>query len=237
MAEKLKVLFVASEGVPFAKTGGLADVVGTLPYALQELGVEVKVLMPYYGAVKQGKLPTVRVIQDLEVTLPEPLNLPFDLMAPESPDYPFWFVARDEFYERSQLYGTPKGDYFDNLERFAFFSGAVLPICREMDFKPDLIHCHDWQSSLVPVYLKNHWAWAEAMAGTKTVLTIHNLAYQGLFPRSKFPRLGLDRSLFSMDGLEYYDQINLLKGGMIFSDAITTVSPRYSQEIQTPEFG
>ena len=237
MAEKLKVLFVASEGVPFAKTGGLADVVGTLPYALQELGVEVKVLMPYYGAVKQGKLPTVRVAEDLEVTLPEPLNLPFDLMAPESPDYPFWFVARDEFYERSQLYGTPKGDYVDNLERFAFLSGAVLPICREMDFKPDLIHCHDWQSSLVPVYLKNHWAWAEAMAGTKTVLTIHNLAYQGLFPRSKFPRLGLDRSLFSMDGLEYYDQINLLKGGIIFSDAITTVSPRYSQEIQTPEFG
>ena len=94
MAEKLKVLFVASEGVPFAKTGGLADVVGTLPYALQKLGVEVKVLMPYYGAVKQGKLPTVRVAEDLEVTLPEPLNLPFDLMAPESPDYPFWFVAR-----------------------------------------------------------------------------------------------------------------------------------------------
>ena len=237
MPEKLKVLFVASEGVPFAKTGGLADVVGTLPYALQELGVEVKVLMPYYGAVKQGKLPTVRVIEDLEVTLPEPLNLPFDLMAPESPDYPFWFVARDEFYERSQLYGTPKGDYFDNLERFAFFSGAVLPICREMAFKPDVIHCHDWQSSLVPVYLKNHWAWAEVMAGTKTVLTIHNLAYQGLFPRGKFPRLGLDRSLFNMDGLEYYDQINLLKGGIIFSDAITTVSPRYAQEIQTPEFG
>jgi starch synthase len=237
MAEKLKVLFVASEGVPFAKTGGLADVVGTLPYALQELGVEVKVLMPYYGAVKQGKLPTVRVAEDLEVTLPEPLNLPFDLMAPESPDHPFWFVARDEFYERSQLYGTPKGDYFDNLERFAFFSGTVLPICREMNFKPDLIHCHDWQSSLVPVYLKNHWAWDEAMAGTKTVLTIHNLAYQGLFPRSRFPRLGLDRSLFGMDGLEYYDQVNLLKGGIIFSDAITTVSPRYSQEIQTPEFG
>ena len=185
MAEKLKVLFVASEGVPFAKTGGLADVVGTLPYALQELGVEVKVLMPYYGAVKQGKLPTARVAEDLEVTLPEPLNLPFDLMAPESPDYPFWFVARDEFYERSQLYGTPKGDYFDNLERFAFLSGAVLPICREMDFKPDLIHCHDWQSSLVPVYLKNHWAWAEAMAGTKTVLTIHNLAYQGLFTQEQ----------------------------------------------------
>jgi len=237
MAEKLKVLFVASEGVPFAKTGGLADVVGTLPSALQSMGVEVKVLLPYYGAVKQGKVPTVRVVENLEVMLPEPLNLAFDLMAPASPDYPFWFVARDEFYERSQLYGTPKGDYFDNLERFAFFSATVLPVCREMGFKPDLIHCHDWQSSLVPVYLKNHWAWGELMAGTKTVLTIHNLAYQGLFPRNKFPRLGLDRSLFNIDGLEYYDQINLLKGGIIFSDAITTVSPSYAQEIQTPEFG
>ncbi len=110
MAEKLKVLFVASEGVPFAKTGGLADVVGTLPYALKELGVEVKVLLPYYGAVKQGKIPTAPVAENLEVPLLEPLHHHFDLMAPTSADYPFWFVARDEFYERSQLYCTPKGD-------------------------------------------------------------------------------------------------------------------------------
>ena len=237
MAEKLKVLFVASEGVPFAKTGGLADVVGTLPYALMELGVEVKVLLPYYGAVKQGKIPTATVAENLEVSLSEPLNYAFDLMAPTSPDYPFWFVARDEFYERSQLYGTPKGDYFDNLKRFAFFSAAVLPVCRALDFHPDLIHCHDWQSALVPVYLRNRWAGEEILAGTKTVLTIHNLAYQGLFPRNKFYLLGLDLSLFGMDGLEYYNQINLLKGGIIGADAITTVSPRYSQEIQTPEFG
>jgi starch synthase len=237
MAEKLKVLFVASEGVPFAKTGGLADVVGTLPYALQELGAEVKVLMPYYGAVKQGKISTAPVAENLEVPLLDPLNVPFDLMAPTSPDYPFWFVARDEFYERSQLYGTPKGDYFDNLKRFTYFSASVLPVCRAMEFKPDLIHCHDWQASLAPVYLKNHWAWEELRAGTKTVLTIHNLAYQGLFPRNKFYLLGLDLSLFGIDGLEYYNQINLLKGGIIWSDAITTVSPRYSKEIQTAEFG
>jgi starch synthase len=232
------VLFVASEGIPFAKTGGLADVVGTLPYALQNLGVEVKVLLPYYGAVKQGKIPTVAVAKDLEAPLPEPLNLSFDLMAPISPDYPFWFVARDEFYERSQLYGTARGDYFDNLERFAFFSAAVLPICRTMEFKPDLIHCHDWQSSLIPVYLKNLWdGKEEALSGTKSLLTIHNLAFQGLFSKGKFPRLGLGQSLFGINGLEYYGQINLLKGGIVFADAITTVSPRYSKEIQTPEFG
>ena len=238
MAEKLRVLFVAPEGIPFAKTGGLADVVGTLPYALQKLGVEVKVLLPYYGAVKQGKIPTVMVAEDLEAPLPEPLNLSFDLMAPSSPDYPFWFVARDEFYERSQLYGTARGDYFDNLDRFAFFCAAVLPTCRAMEFKPDLIHCHDWQSSLVPVYLKNLWGGKEeALSGTRSLLTIHNLAYQGLFAKGKFPRLGLDWSLFGINGLEYYDQINLLKGGIVFADAITTVSRRYSEEIQTPEFG
>ena len=237
MAKQLRVLFVASEGVPFAKTGGLADVVGTLPDALKDLGVEVKVLMPYYGALKQGKISTATVAEDLEAPLPYPLNLAFDLMAPTSPDYPFYFVARDEFFERSQLYGTPKGDYFDNLERFAFFSAAVLPVCQALDFHPHVIHCHDWQSALVPVYLKNRWQEEPVLAGAKSLLTIHNLAYQGLFPQDRYHLLGLDWSLFCIDGLEYYGQINLLKGGIICADAITTVSPTYSQEIQTPEFG
>jgi starch synthase len=236
MGRKLRVLFVASEGVPFAKTGGLADVVGTLPHALGELGVEVKVLMPYYGMVKQGKVDTTLIAEDLEVNLGV-LRHHFNLMAPATSNLPFYFVERDEFYERSQLYGTPRGDYFDNLERFAFFSGAVLPFCRALDFHPDLIHCHDWQSALVPVYLHHRWAGEDILAGTKTVFTIHNLAYQGLFPQDKYPLLGLDRSFFSIDGLEYYGQINLLKGGIISADVVTTVSPRYSVEIQTPEFG
>jgi starch synthase len=208
MGQKLRVLFVASEGVPFAKTGGLADIVGTLPQALEELGVEVKVLMPYYGMVKQGKTPTTLIAEDLEVNLGL-INHSFNLMAPAAPGSPFYFVERDEFYERSQLYGTPRGDYFDNLERFAFFSGAVLPFCRALDFHPDLIHCHDWQSALVPVYLRHRWAGEDILAGAKTVFTIHNLAYQGLFPRDKYPLLGLDWSFFSIDGLEYYDQINV----------------------------
>jgi len=236
MGRKLRVLFVASEGVPFAKTGGLADVVGTLPQALEDQGVEIKVLMPYYGMVKQGKVPTSLIAEDLEVNLGA-LNHPFNLMAPATPGSPFFFVERDEFYERSQLYGTPRGDYFDNLERFAFFCGAVLPFCRALDFQPDLIHCHDWQSALVPVYLSQRWAGETILAGTKTVFTIHNLAYQGLFPKEKYPLLGLDWSFYTINGLEYYGKINLLKGGIISADAVTTVSPRYSQEIQTPEFG
>ena len=135
MGQKLRVLFVASEGVPFAKTGGLADIVGTLPQALEELGAEVKVLMPYYGMVKQGKVPTTLIAEDLEVNLGL-IKHTFNLMAPAAPGSPFYFVERDEFYERSQLYGTPRGDYFDNLERFAFLSGAVLPFCRALDFAP-----------------------------------------------------------------------------------------------------
>jgi starch synthase len=236
MGQKLRVLFVASEGVPFAKTGGLADVVGTLPQALLDLGVEVKVLMPYYGMVKQGKAPTTLIAEDLVVNLGL-INHSFNLMAPATSGSPFYFVERDEFYERSQLYGTPRGDYFDNLERFAFFCGAVLPFCRALDFAPDLIHCHDWQSALAPVYLRQRWAGEDILAGAKTVFTIHNLAYQGLFPQDKYPLLGLDWSYYCMDGLEYYGQINLLKGGILCADAITTVSPRYSVEIQTPEFG
>jgi starch synthase len=236
MARNLRVLFVASEAVPFAKTGGLADVVGTLPYVLKDLGADVRVLMPYYGMVKQGKIPTTLVAENLEGHLGG-TSLAFDVHTPASGDHPFYFVERAEFFERSQLYGTPRGDYFDNLERFSFFSSTILPVCQNLGFQPDVIHCHDWQASLVPVYLRHRWQGADILNQAKTVLTIHNLAYQGLFAKEKFPLLGLDWSLFGLDGLEYYDQINLLKGGMVFADAITTVSVRYSEEIQIPEFG
>ncbi len=232
----LRVLMVASEAVPFAKTGGLGDVVGALPKVLEELGVEVRVLLPYYGMIKQGKIPVTVAAEELEGALGSE-KIAFNLLAPESPEYPFLFVERDEFFERSKLYGTPRGDYFDNLERFAFFSSTVLPCCEALGFKPDLIHCHDWQASLVPVNLKHRWPDAPYLAGTRCLLTIHNLAYQGLFPKEKFPLLGLDWSLFGIEGLEYYDKISLLKGGIVFADAINTVSPAYSREIQTAEFG
>ncbi len=236
MARNLRVLFVASEAVPFAKTGGLADVVGTLPYALRDLGAEVRVLMPYYGMVKQGKIPMTTIAENLEGHLGG-TPLAFDVRTPASGEYPFYFVERDELFERSQLYGTPRGDYFDNLERFSFFCSTILPVCQNLGFQPDVIHCHDWQSALAPVYLHHRWQGADILNRAQTVLTIHNLAYQGLFYKEKFPLLGLDWSLFGIDGLEYYDQINLLKGGIVSADAITTVSVRYSEEIQTPEFG
>jgi len=236
MDKDLRVLLVASEAVPFAKTGGLGDVVGALPAALRQLGVEVRVLLPYYGMVKHGKVPTTCAAENLEASW-GPLRLAFNVRTPASPDYPFYFVEKDEFFERSQLYGIPRGDYFDNLERFTFFCSTVLPVCQALNFRPHLIHCHDWQTALMPVYLKHRWAQEETLAGVRSLLTLHNLAFQGLFPKEKFPLLGLDRSLFCIDGLEYYDQINLLKGGILCADAVNTVSPRYSQEIQTPEFG
>ncbi len=236
MGRNLRVLMVVSEAVPFAKTGGLADVVGALPYALKSLKAEVRVLMPLYAMARQAKIPLSCAAENLEAVV-GPRRLDFRVMTAASAEYPFYFVERDEYFDRSQLYGTPRGDYFDNLERFSFFCATVLPVCQAMAFKPDVIHCHDWQSSLVPVFLNHLWPEAPSLAGAKTLLTIHNLAYQGLFSKDKFPLLGLDWSLFSMDGLEYYDQINLLKGGIITADAVTTVSQRYSEEIQTPELG
>ena len=235
MAQNLKVLFVVSEAVPYAKTGGLADVAGTLPAVLQDLGVEVKALMPYYAQTRQKQIPVTVVAEDLAVWLGD-RTLTCDFLTAEG-GAPFYFVVRDEYFDRSQLYGTPKGDYFDNLERFNCLCSAVLPFCQALDFQPDIIHCHDWQASLVPVYLKNRWSGEATFAKTRSLLTIHNLAYQGLFPKEKFGLLGLDWSLFSITGLEYYDQINLLKGGIVFADAISTVSRGYSKEIQTPEFG
>jgi starch synthase len=235
MTPALHVLFVVSEAVPYAKTGGLADVAGALPYALGELGADVKVLMPYYGQIKQKNIPVTLAAENLEAAA-GPLRLEFNVLTPAEAA-PYYFVERDEFYERSQLYGTPRGDYFDNLERFAFLSDAVLSFCEALSFKPDVIHCHDWQASLVPAYLKHRWAAEEIMADARSLLTIHNLAYQGLFPKEQFPFTGLDPSLFSIDGLEYYDKINVLKGGIVFADAINTVSRGYSKEIQTPEYG
>jgi len=236
MAEELNVIFVSSEAVPFAKTGGLADVAGTLPLALQRIGLKLHVVMPLYGMIKKGNFALKLAAEDLEIYLGSQ-RLTFNLYTADSGGVPFYFVERDELFERSQLYGTSKGDYFDNLERFTFLAKSLLPLCRALDLKPDILHCHDWQSALLPVYLKTTWSGQELFADTASVFTIHNLAYQGLFPKEKFPLLGLDWSLFGIDGLEFYDQVNFMKGGIVFADAVTTVSRQYSQEIQTPEFG
>lgn len=220
----MKIVMAASEVVPFAKTGGLADVTGALPLALEKEGQEVVIMMPRYKAVDQAKYNLKKVKEGLFcTTIGKGIKV--------------YFIENDEYFLRDFLYGDKNGDYPDNLERFSYFSKRVLETIKELGFKPDIIHCHDWQTSLIPVYLKNLYAQDAFFKGTRTVLTIHNIGYQGLFPKDEFPKLGLDWSLFSVEGLEFYDKVNVLKGGLVFSDVINTVSMTYSKEIQTEEFG
>ena len=210
----MKVLLCSSEVVPFAKTGGLADVAGSLPLYLKKLKIDIRVAMPKYSCVKvEGS------------------------KAKMGKDIPVYLIENDQYFVRPTLYGTPSGDFADNLERFSFYSKAVLELLKKENFKPDVIHCNDWQSALIPVYLKTIYKDDPFYKNIKTVFTIHNMAYQGVFSKDEYPKLGIGWEYFNIEGLEFYDKINFMKGGLIFSDFITTVSPTYSKEIQTPEFG
>ncbi len=213
-AKGLKVLLASSEVAPFSKTGGLADVAGSLPLALHKLGVDIRIVTPRYKSVKV-----------------------FGNEARLNNDVPVYFIEHEGYFMRDNLYGDKSGDYRDNLERFAFFSRGALEFLKDLDFKPDIIHCNDWQTALICVYLKTIFKDDPFYRGIKTIFTVHNIGYQGLFPKEHFPRTGLPPDLFTIDGLEFYDKVNILKGGLIFSDAITTVSPTYAKEIQTREFG
>ncbi|OGP53783.1 MAG: starch synthase [Deltaproteobacteria bacterium RBG_13_52_11] len=232
-----KVLFASSEIAPFAKTGGLADVCEALPKALLPLGVTPTLCLPLYRIVKEGGWDLEVVIEDLPVQVGDD-EIQADIHRGWlTKEIPVFFVQRDEFFDRTSLYGTPKGDYFDNAQRFAFFSYAVFALSKTLDQRWDVIHCHDWQTALIPVYLKTVLSDDPLFAKTKTILTIHNLGYQGIFPAETFPRLGLPSQLFSVEGLEFWGKVNFLKGGIDFADQVTTVSPTYAGEIQTPEFG
>lgn len=208
----MRVAMIASEAVPFAKTGGLADVAGVLPVALERLGHEVCVILPKYKGIRARRAVLGKKI-------------------------PVWFIEHDGYFGRDHLYGGKDGDYADNLERFSFFAWRALEQVKEAQFRPDVIHVHDLQAALVPVYLATTYSHDPAVNQAMTVLTVHNLAYQGMFPKSEFPKLGLPWELFHMEALEYYDQVNLLKGGLVFARRLTTVSPTYAREIQTPEYG
>ena len=224
---------VASEAVPFAKTGGLADVVGALPHALAGLGHEVAVVLPLYRMVKLEKAATLYP----SLTIPLGTETRFaSVHTVEQGGVKFYFVGYPLFFDRAALYGTPAGDYPDNAERFALFCRAAVEIA-QLDFRPDVIHCHDWQSALVPVLLRSVYARAPLLSRVPVLCTIHNLGYQGLFRRETLAEIGVPESLFTPDNLEFYGKVNLLKGGLVFSDAINTVSRGYAREIQTEEHG
>ena len=220
----MKILLAASEVVPFAKTGGLADVAGALPLALEGAGNEIIVTMPRYKNITDSAFKIVRVKEDISYSV-------------IGKNIKVYFIENAKYFDREGLYGDKNGDHKDNLERFSYYCKRTLELLKEINFKPDIIHVHDWQACLIPVYLKTLFARDNFYKNTRTILTIHNIGYQGLFPKEEFPKLGLDWSLFNIEGLEFYGKINILKGGMEFCNIINTVSPTYSKEIQTKEFG
>lgn len=220
----MKVAFFSSEVVPFANTGGLGDVCGALPLALEKLGIEVIILMPLYRDVKKFAESLKKIDEGISAaTIGQNIQV--------------YFIRNDAFFDREGIYGEKAGDYPDNLERFEFFCARSLELLKKLKLKVDVLHCHDWQTCLIPASLKFLYAEDPILKNVKSVLTIHNMAYQGVFPKEEFSKLKLDENFFTHEGFEFYHQINFLKGGIVFSDMVTTVSPTYAHEIQTPELG
>jgi starch synthase len=228
---RMRVLMVGSEAAPFAKTGGLADVVGALPRALARLGHEVDVVMPRYRGITAGTAD-----RTLKVSLGG-LVADATCYVASHEGVRTIFIDHPGYFDRDYLYGAPDHDYPDNPERFAFLCQAALDWAVESGAHYDVVHAHDWQAGLVPVLLARMLASRTVLRRLPTVFTIHNLAYQGVFDASWLPHLGLGWSLMRMDAMEYWGRISYLKAGVVFSRLITTVSPRYAQEIQTPELG
>jgi starch synthase len=226
----MNILLAASEVVPYAKTGGLADVAGALPKALSRMGHKACVVMPRYNN---------DAIYNRGEKMPGELLVPFDfgvrpteVYIDRSSEAPVYFINAPEYFSRGRLYGD-----HDDPERFAFFSRAVIELAKALGERFDIFHLNDWMTGLIPAYLKTVYSGDPAFSDTKTLFTIHNMAFQGLFNPAQLGKFGLPDSLQSGRGIEFHGVASALKSGLIFSDAISTVSPRYSFEIQTPEFG
>jgi starch synthase len=225
--ESLRIVLAASEVMPFAKTGGLADVAGALPKALAELGHDIAIVMPRYNFVQAG-LP---LINDLQVPFGHTVKYS-SVWHHMHGNVPIYFIDAPEYFWRGGLYGEQ-----DDAERFAYFSRAVLDLCKRLGRHVDVIHCNDWMTGLIPVYLRTTYSQDPFFNDTASIITIHNIAFHGLFGESALPLFGLDHSLFNGEsGLEFGGLASSLKGGLLYSDAITTVSRRYAEEIQTPEY-
>lgn len=238
--DRLKILFISSECVPFAKTGGLGDVVGSLPIALKQLGHDVRVVIPKYGfidAVKHGVRHEFGPMGVWMGNTEEWCNVHMSSIGGDA-GVPVYLIEFNLFFERGGIYhDSDFNDYLDNPRRFAFLSRAALQLCADMKFKPDIVHVHDWQSALAPAYLKI-WHWDHPVLGNAaSVLTIHNIVYQGIYPRTHYNYIGLGWQNFTWDKLECFGEINFLKGGVVYADMVNTVSPGYARETLTPEGG
>jgi starch synthase len=238
LKRSVRVVFVASEMVPFAKTGGLADVAGALPDALAREGADVQCFIPGYRSVLERFGPLKEALPGFSVPLGKDRLSVSVLEARTDSGTPVFVVQREDLFDRPNLYGTSGEDYYDNLERFTVFSHAVLHATAAMGFAPHILHCHDWQTGLIPPLLQGPYAGSRGLKDAASVFTVHNLGYQGLFSTDKLALTGLDRErFFHVEGLEYWRAISLLKAGLVYADAVTTVSPAYAREIQTPELG
>jgi starch synthase len=232
----MQILLASSEVAPFAKTGGLADVAGALPKALHALGHDIRVVLPKYRMVDAAKHGLRRIAPSFPVPISgrtENAALWEGAIGP----VPVYFIQHDGYYDREGLYQIKGEDYPDNAERFAFFSRAVLALTRVREFRPAIYHCNDWQTSLVPTYLRSTFEGNPEFRAAGVLLTVHNLGYHGLFAPEVLDVANLDRKLFNPSGIEFYGKVNFLKAGLVFSELINTVSVKYSQEIQTEEFG
>ena len=230
----MHIAFAASEGLPFSKTGGLADVVGALPRALAAQGHQISVYLPRY---RQTKLVNPQpVLRSITIPFDDEYRFCSLVTAGNQDGIRYYFVDYPPYFDREALYGTAVGDYPDNAERFALLSRAVIEASKIVG-APDVFHCHDWQSALVPVILRTFYSHDPAFENVATVFTIHNMGYQGLFPAEILPLLMLPWDLFTISKMEFFGQVNFLKGALVFSDYVTTVSRKYSQEIQTTEYG
>ena len=234
----MNVMIVSPEAVPFAKTGGLADVAGALPKYLPELGVDACLVMPLYGKVTRAgvKLTKERVVLKIPVGQNVINGSVWTAKLPGS-DVTVYFIDNRELYGRPELYGEKGKDYADNCKRFIFFCRGVLELIKALDLKIDVLHLNDWQAGLIPVYIKTLYAKDPKVRDIATLFTVHNLAYQGVFWHWDLPLTGLPWDLFNWTELEFYGKLNFMKGALVFSDALNTVSKTYAKEIQTEEFG
>lgn len=239
--DPLKVLIVASEAVPFAKVGGLADVVGALAKELKNNNLDIRVILPKYLIVKDYlKKNSIKTLNSKNISVKiESKEMKGCVVEVTHDEIPYYFIDNPHYFNREGIYidNKTRNDYSDSLERFTFFCRGVLEACKAYDFKPDIIHSNDWQTGLISVYLKTMYKLDPFFKNTRTFFLIHNLSYQGIFPVEQFSITGLDWKYFTVNELEYYGHLNLLKGGVVFSDLIVTVSETYSKEIQTTEFG
>lgn len=233
----MHIVFAASECVPFAKTGGLADVVGALPPELVRLGHQVTIYLPLYAVVRphiEGELHYV--VRSITIPFQYYNRFAGIVDGGKRDGVQIYFVDCPELFDRPGIYGAKSGDYPDNAERFGLFCRAVLEATKQLGV-PDVFHVHDWEAALIPIYLRTVYYFDPVLRNAGTVLTIHNAGYQGWFPPATIEKLLLPWDIFTMDRVEHFNHFNWLKGGLVYSDLLTTVSRKYAQEIQTQEFG